>query len=239
LQQRLDNIEEERRDLLQKTRNKGRRELGRLRKKMRQLRQQMRQAALPLDALNQAEAKAEDIEERLEQPIAPSDETRLIVEDDEERAPAFRLGETVWVRTINTEGQITELSAEEAEVQIGRMRVRAGLGDLERRTRLDRKIAQAEKRRDPLPPRAASPGIELDMRGQLVEDALPRLEEYLDAAYMAGLPFVRIIHGKGTGALRRAVRDALRSHPLVKSSQSGNHKEGGDGVTVVKIVQQS
>ncbi|MBN1287893.1 MAG: endonuclease MutS2 [Anaerolineae bacterium] len=234
LQKRLDNIEDERRELLQKTRNKGQRELSRLRKKMRQLRQQMRQAALPLDALNEIEGQTEDLETRLAEPVAPATEPV----DLEDQAPAFRLGEIVWVRPLKMEGQITELTAEDAEVQIGRMRARANLDDLERRGRLDRKLAETERRRDPLPARSASPGMELDMRGQMVEEALPRLDDYLDAAYMAGLPFVRIIHGKGTGALRRAIRDRLRDHPLVKSSESGSHKEGGDGVTVVKIVEQ-
>lgn len=235
LQTRLDNIENERRELLQKTRNKGQRELERLRKKIRQLRQEMRQAAMPLDPLNEIEGKAERMEEGLAEPVAPA--TAPVEADGDER-PAFRLGETVWVRPLQTEGQITELTAEDAEIQIGRMRARADLGDLERRGKLDRKLHEVERRRDPLPQRRPSPGMELDVRGQIVEEALPHLEDYLDAAYMAGLPFVRIIHGKGTGALRRAVRDALRNHPLVKSSKRGSHKEGGDGVTVVKIVEQ-
>ena len=77
------------------------------------------------------------------------------------------------------------------------------------------------------------------MRGQTVEDSIPALEDYLDAAYMAGLPFVRIIHGKGTGALRQAVRERLNGHPLVKKYARGGEKEGGDGVTVVSLVASS
>ncbi len=57
----------------------------------------------------------------------------------------------------------------------------------------------------------SSPGIELDLRGQRAEDALDMLDRYLEKAYMAGLPFVRIIHGKGTGKLRQEVRAALRA----------------------------
>jgi len=78
----------------------------------------------------------------------------------------------------------------------------------------------------------ASPGIELDLRGQRAEDALDVLDRYLDAAYLAGLPFVRIIHGKGTGRLREVVRQALRQHPHVRSFEAGGEKEGGEGVTV-------
>ncbi len=81
----------------------------------------------------------------------------------------------------------------------------------------------------------ASPGMELNLRGQRAEDALDALDRYLDAAYLAGLPFVRIIHGKGTGRLREVVREALSQHPQVRSFEAGGDKEGGEGVTVVKM----
>jgi DNA mismatch repair protein MutS2 len=82
---------------------------------------------------------------------------------------------------------------------------------------------------------SASPGIELDLRGQRAEDALEMLERYIEKAYMAGLPFVRIIHGKGTGKLRQEVRAALKGHPHVSSYEEGGDKEGGAGVTVAKL----
>jgi DNA mismatch repair protein MutS2 len=82
---------------------------------------------------------------------------------------------------------------------------------------------------------AASPGIELDLRGQRPEDALDLLDRYLERAYMTGLPFVRIIHGKGTGKLRQEVRAALKDHPHVLSFEEGGDKEGGSGVTVAKL----
>ncbi len=80
--------------------------------------------------------------------------------------------------------------------------------------------------------------MELDLRGLTVDDMLIELGRYLDTAYLAGLPFVRIIHGKGTGALRQAVRDELRHHPLVGSFQAGETNEGGEGVTIAKLVQR-
>ena len=77
--------------------------------------------------------------------------------------------------------------------------------------------------------------MEIDLRGQTVEDGLLALDRYLDAAYNANLPWVRIIHGKGTGKLRQAIRDALRSNDLVVTYESGSDGEGGDGVTVAKL----
>jgi DNA mismatch repair protein MutS2 len=77
--------------------------------------------------------------------------------------------------------------------------------------------------------------VELDLRGQRVEEALPQVDKYLDDAFLAGMPFVRIIHGKGTGALRQAVRQQLSNHPLVRSYRSGEDGEGGTGVTVAYL----
>ena len=76
---------------------------------------------------------------------------------------------------------------------------------------------------------------ELSLRGERVEAALEQLAAYLDEALLAGLDSVRIIHGSGTGALRRVVRDALAEHPRVRSVRGGRRDEGGDGATVAEL----
>ncbi len=76
---------------------------------------------------------------------------------------------------------------------------------------------------------------ELRIRRLTLDEALPKLDRYLNAAFMDGLPSVRIVHGKGTGTLRRAVHSALRGHPLVKSFRFGDWGEGGIGVTIVEL----
>ena len=73
------------------------------------------------------------------------------------------------------------------------------------------------------------------MRGHRADEALESCDRYIEDAYQAGLPFVRIIHGKGTGALRAAIRDALADHPLVRRYESGPADAGGDGVTVAVL----
>jgi len=83
--------------------------------------------------------------------------------------------------------------------------------------------------------RPPSPGVEIDLRGQRAEDALDGLERYLERAYLSGLPYVRIIHGKGTGKLRTVVREKLEGHPYVKNYERGGENEGGDGVTIAKL----
>jgi DNA mismatch repair protein MutS2 len=82
---------------------------------------------------------------------------------------------------------------------------------------------------------AARVSPQLDLRGERVEAALERLETYLDEVLLAGLDEVRIIHGAGTGALRRTIRDRLAEHPRVRGMRTGRKDEGGDGATVAEL----
>ncbi|MBC7316646.1 MAG: Smr/MutS family protein, partial [Chloroflexi bacterium] len=75
----------------------------------------------------------------------------------------------------------------------------------------------------------------LDLRGRRAEEVAPILEKYLEDAYLAALPWVHIIHGKGNGVLKQVVRQILPHHPLVASFRAGELAEGGDGITVVHL----
>ena len=77
--------------------------------------------------------------------------------------------------------------------------------------------------------------LELRIRRLTVDEALPKLDRYLNDAYLANLSEIRIIHGIGTGAICKAVRDILSSHPLVESFRAGKQGEGGDGATIVRL----
>ena len=76
---------------------------------------------------------------------------------------------------------------------------------------------------------------ELHLRQLTIDEALPKLDQYLNDAFMAGLYQVRIIHGKGTGTLRQVVREKLSHHPLVESHRPAGYGEGGAGVTIVEL----
>jgi DNA mismatch repair protein MutS2 len=79
---------------------------------------------------------------------------------------------------------------------------------------------------------------ELLLRRLTVDEALYLLDQYLYDAFMAGLPSVRIVHGKGTGKLRHAVHESLAKHPLVKSYRLGDYGEGDYGVTIVELTNR-
>jgi DNA mismatch repair protein MutS2 len=236
---RLEKTEDERREILEAARQEAEKQVQELGEEIRALRSALTRARQPVDALREIEDKAADLEESVEKPV----ERRLTPAAVSQRRPV-KLGDKVRLRTLNVQGVITSLSEEEAEVQVGMLRVRARLSDLEiPGGNLAPQEEKASHRSSTFPSGdrpatlkiAPSPGIELDLRGKRAEDALDALERYLDAAYLSGLPFVRIIHGKGTGKLRVAVREALTEHPYVKSFESGGDKEGGDGVTVAKM----
>jgi DNA mismatch repair protein MutS2 len=76
---------------------------------------------------------------------------------------------------------------------------------------------------------------ELHLRHLIVDEALLKLDKYLDNAFMAGLYQIKVVHGKGTGALCQVVREQLAEHPLVKSYRPGGYGEGGNGVTIVEL----
>ena len=76
---------------------------------------------------------------------------------------------------------------------------------------------------------------EVHLRHLTVDEALLKLDKYLDDAFMAGFYRVRVIHGKGTGTLRQVVSEQLAKHPLVKSYRIGEYGEGGAGVTIVEM----
>jgi DNA mismatch repair protein MutS2 len=148
-------------------------------------------------------------------------------------AGAPRVGDTVLVTDLGQTGELVSLAGNEAEVQIGAFRLRTRASGLELRHR----AASAPQQMQTTVSRPTAPltPMELDLRGQRVEDALPLLDKYLDDAYLANLPYVRIIHGKGTGTLRQVVREALGENPLVKSFKQGEREEGGEGVTVAQL----
>ena len=245
IEKRLEKIEDERREVLAKARAEGELEVAVLKRNIEALKSQLKKAKQPLDVLKQLEEKVEEIEEKVEAPI----ERRLTTNPRPSSSIVNRplsLGERVTVSTLKTEGVITALGESDAEVQIGSLRVRARLADLVRKGQ-DIESPEEKPKEEKTQPmegsaRAAlsgtkSPGIELNLRGKLVEEGLEELDRYLERAYSSGLLFVRIVHGKGTGRMREAVRNALKQSPYVASYEEPKDNEGGAGVTVAKMAK--
>jgi DNA mismatch repair protein MutS2 len=207
---------------------------------VRALRRRLQAAAAPLDDLAAVEEAAAALTEELES-VAPEPEPLQAPALPTAPQRPIRPGDTVWVRPLNAEGQVLEIDDEkekgkgaerEAEVQVGPGRTRVRLSALELRAPPPAEPEQPDVHMGIAP----SPGVQIDLRGCTVDEALQRLDQHLDAAMRAELLWIHIIHGKGTGALRRAVRQFLGDHPFISSYESGGAKEGGAGVTVAKLV---
>ncbi|MFH1447093.1 MAG: endonuclease MutS2 [Chloroflexota bacterium] len=232
---RLEKIEDERIQILEQVRQQAEGEVEKLRDDMENLRSELARARQPLDILDEVEEVIEELEEEVAQPV----ERKSSVRKTRPPSGPLRLGEKVHLKSIDQDGVITSLSESDVEVQVGVLRVRARQADVLRKApseenELVDKPTTKRVGKTSLPS-VDSPGVELDIRGQRVDDALDELQHYLERAYMAGLPYVRIIHGKGTGKLRLAIRETLGQSPHVSSFQSGVQSEGGDGVTVARV----
>jgi DNA mismatch repair protein MutS2 len=233
LRERLATIDQERREILDQAHEDAQVELEALRAEIRGLRGRLQAAATPMESVSAIEEKVASLEaqvrqpESLESPILPG-AAQLPIHS----------GDTVWVHPLNAEGEVLEINGKDVEVQVGRVRTRVSLAAVERRAGGGERGAESDKRGKGSIrfSAASSPGMRLDLRGCLVEEALQRLDRHLDQAMRARLPQTSIIHGKGTGALRRAVRDFLADHPLVSTYEVGGPREGGEGVTIANLV---
>ncbi len=240
LVERLASIEDERQEVLENARAESEQQLQSLADEMEALRRQLTRTRQPVEEFHNIEEKVAELKEKIEKPA----KRRRQKTDDEILYKPVQIGDTVRLRTLNIQGVVTSLDEDEAEVQVGILRVRAHLPELQpiadeiltkSKTRKTRQDHPAGETQVPSFTGSPSPGFELDLRGQRADEALDALEQFLDSAYLASLPFVRIIHGKGTGRLRQTVRQALHEHPHVSSHEAGSDKEGGDGVTIAKL----
>jgi len=239
IEKRLEKIEDERRDVLAKARAEGELEVAVLRSNIDSLKSQLKKAKQPLEAIKTIEEKIEKVESKIAAPV----ERRQTMDDRPSSSNVHRplsLGERVTVSTLNAEGVVTALGESDAEVQIGSLRVRARISELVRKSNEQSSVISEQSPVSSLQSQVAnakSPGLELNLRGKLVDEGLDELEKYLERAYSAGLLFVRIVHGKGTGKMRDAVRNALKSNEYVTSFEEPKDNEGGAGVTIAKIAR--
>lgn len=156
-------------------------------------------------------------------------------------ADKIKKGDTVKILSMGMTGTVTSLPDHKGNVfvQCGVIRSQVNINDL-----VYAKEKEAEEKKPVLQrTRTGTSGIkmskslsvsgEINLLGKTVDEALPELDKYLDDAYLAHLPSVRVVHGKGTGALRNAVQNHLKRVKYVKSYRLGEYGEGDAGVTIV------
>lgn len=236
LERGLHDIEAQREALLETSRRQARGELEAARAAIQRLLQRAERQAEGAGAAAQSAADLAETAAELER-VEAIFEAATPVPHRTPAAPVENLapGDMVRVRSLDQSGEVIRVKDAGAEVQLGRLRMSVALDDLELLSRAD-----------PLPSPAAAPRlqqaadraevpVELDLRGLRVEEGLDLLERHLSDALLVGLPWIRVIHGHGTGAMKTAVREALRQMPHIQRSRAGEAGEGGDGATVVYL----
>ncbi len=150
---------------------------------------------------------------------------------------AIEAGDVLYLEGVEQPGQALSAVDEDGylDVQLGALRTRVHSAQVEGVGRGDGERPEQSRgwvRYDVEPAEATS---RIELRGQTVEEALPAVEQFLDQAYRAGLQWLEVVHGKGTGTLRQVVRERLRRHPLVTKYEEAAPREGGAGVTIVHM----
>jgi DNA mismatch repair protein MutS2 len=245
LEERLERVEDEREQMAEQAREEIQRETERVtallaeaereseRAKASAAQEKLREA---VEAARKAEERRQERrEQRRRRSHRPAARTRMPGGHGGPRPEEIQAGDHVWLRGMDRFGEAMAApdARGEVEIRLGALKSRIKLAQVERVQRPAESRAHGEITADFAPPPDVSD--ELDLRGQTVDEALPAVERYLDDAFRAAIPEARIIHGKGTGTLRRVVRDVLAKHPFVSSYEEAQREFGGEGVTIVKM----
>lgn len=144
-------------------------------------------------------------------------------------------GDEVMVYSLNQKGHVLEIGASDALVQLGILKMKVSLDDMEL-IKSQTPVKQQPKQSSTLTrTKDDNARMELDLRGESLEEAIMEVDRFLDESFLSGFGRVYIIHGKGTGILRTGIQQYLRRHAHVKSFRNGDYGEGGIGVTVAEL----
>jgi len=231
LEKRLENIEEERVEIRNAARRQAKKEIDSLKNEIKSAREQIETFKRSAEEVELIENTVRELTEKVAEPDV---EKKAVRKTRRIRYREIREGDIVRLRTLGQEGKVSLINNDQAEVQMGNLRVRVDLDDLE--LIKEAKDIKPEKETEEAAPTGAfrvdSPGVELSLIGLASDEAMEKLDHYIDRAYVSGLPYVRIVHGKGSGTLREMVQRELKKNRTVSNFELGSPTEGGDGVTI-------
>jgi DNA mismatch repair protein MutS2 len=230
-QKKLDGIEEERIRILDKAQKEALEEIELMREELKDIRKQATTEKESTETRKRIHKKLDQLGETQHKPLEKS--TFL-----PQQAQPLKAGDRVYVQSLKVDGTVRSIAQDVVEVEIGKMHVKVSTADISRsktkEKKIDIEIPEISSTRL-LTSSMKSPGLECHLRGMRVDDALAELERYLEKAYSAGLPYVRIVHGKGTGTIRQVVQEYLNTSPYVERWELAMRNEGGEGVTVAHL----
>lgn len=200
------------------------------------LRREKNAANDPALLAQQARARLKQSMRKLDDAASPILQSQIADEDYTLPRPLL-VGDRVLIADIGKEGSVLSLPSKnnQVEVQAGVLKMRTDVSNLRLLEQPKKKEKSVGVRRQTESRATTKADTSCDLRGMTVEEGLMELDRFIDSSILSGFSEICIIHGKGTGALRAAVQQRLRSHPQIKSFRLGNFGEGESGVTIAEI----
>ena len=206
------------------------------------------------DRLKRSEKSRPELERARKRLVATAQQVEHTAGAAAPEAGPVAAGDRVEITHLGLKGDVLQVDDASASVQAGAVTVKVPLqalrviqrsphpalspkGERDQASSGERAGARGGRRGGISTPGKSAVAVEMNIIGRTTDEARDLLEKYLDDAFLAGLTAVRIIHGKGTGALRRAVEEVLSAHPLVAEHRPGASSEGGAGATVATLTQ--
>jgi DNA mismatch repair protein MutS2 len=227
-QKRLANVEERERNLQNNANAEARRILDGANKLIEHTVQDIKQSEADSGSIRSAHLAIADAKAKLD---------AAKVEAPEPERPDVSSGDKVYIGRLGQEGTVINDpgNSDRLLVEVGALRVEVSPREIEVRQKAEPPDANQAKK--VTVNRDSAVSLEVDLRGLMFDEASEVVDRYLDDLSMAGMERATIIHGKGTGALRKKIGEFLRSHPLVRKQRLGGAGEGGDGVTVIELMK--
>ena len=182
--------------------------------------------------------KLNEVEGRLNKSMSRLKKKKeLLKENKSKKALTIHLGDDVEILGLGQIGEVLSLPDRKGDfqVQVGILKMNVNKKNVKLIREKEEDISQVQVREVIKARKSQNVKNEIDLRGTNVEEAIVEIDKYLDDAYLFGHKEVRLIHGKGTGALRKGVQNYLHRQKHVKSFRDGSFSEGGLGVTVVEL----
>ncbi len=226
LDRHLEGIRGKRDQILLQVEERGRVLIGQIEKELKEVVQNL---PSPEAGEKRPQKKIQEIENRFRSQVRPRRKKRARIEN-------LTIGEQVRILDLNREGVVSNIqeTVHMAEVVVGELKIKTSLQNLER-------VRDGEKGAKPPAPlvstfsSASNASKEVNVIGMTVDEAMPVVDKFIDSALVDNLERVTIVHGHGTGKLKRAIQNYLREHKAVTGFGPGDPTGGGGGVTVVQL----
>ena len=234
---RLEMSNEKARREAEKIIEEARREAEATFRELDRMREDMKKAAA--EDHNEENARRAELRRKLNQAQEKNNAGRVQEKQERKSSRPVKVGDMVEITAMGIKAEVVEIAADRTlKLKAGLMQVSAKESEvylLENQAKQKPKVAPKPRSGNNTAQLRAAVPMEIDIRGMETLEAMPIVERYIDDASMGRLESVRIIHGKGTGALRQSVHETLRRHKRVKGFRLGRYGEGETGVTVVEL----